>query len=677
MNKRRLLKYEDGGTVPYVSLYDPREVEKYSQALGNMQQRYDTSQSALANYLNEYANADIHKNYLTDVDKIVSDRLSKIDKSVSDDYGGDYGIAANDIVKQLALARKPVQQAMQATKSREEASKLYQQGAMSGNINRVYDPIQKKFITPSFDEIAGSDRIFTDEGKFVGAPDYMGRFRGAGDHDKFIKENFSNTLDNVMRSVRPDIYQNKVGNFLTEGKIRSYDDKEIDALLWDDKSRGIMSDVGKSYLNSFAGGSKFATEEFQNATPEQMLDYIGDTIKSQTAKSKMTDFQYLRPGKNQGQQEDTDLRAQIFSPKTQTRFEENPYVTETGSYQKILNPGYFGRNQLMNLIIPKDGVKDINKSISDLESSIKESGQAIDPVSKSLIDDNKKLLEKLKTVRDDFNYASESIKNSMSVKEFGVEFNKASEDQKKIIKSKMPKDDMELAKLIDADNTLLTQSSSNSATILHPTTQKKIKEVLLNNIENANFSGSRKSASSYFNDVMEDLDVDDPQYVRDYISKNNVIPSYNSSRGEYYIDVPTSFGSKGVPDKSDPKYKRLYFTIGSENEGSRNVLKSMTSAISSKSKDFVVATDGFKYNFRYNPKKSTFGSDKTEKKVELFDLNNNPVFDESGNVLTISLQELQDMMESYQTIHLAEKLTKPFMTLSDQKKDPTFTEYEE
>ena len=50
-------RYEEPQTqvagVPYISLYDPNEVERYAPILAQAQQRYDVGKSAVAKYIEE------------------------------------------------------------------------------------------------------------------------------------------------------------------------------------------------------------------------------------------------------------------------------------------------------------------------------------------------------------------------------------------------------------------------------------------------------------------------------------------------------------------------------------------------------------------------------------------------------------------------------------------------
>ena len=97
--------------VPYISMYNPQDYQDYSKILEQGQQRYDVSQSAIAKYMEDYANAQVAERNLPALENIVQGKLQNIQDLVSKKYSGQYGNAANEIVQQLALARKPIMQA--------------------------------------------------------------------------------------------------------------------------------------------------------------------------------------------------------------------------------------------------------------------------------------------------------------------------------------------------------------------------------------------------------------------------------------------------------------------------------------------------------------------------------------------------------------------------------------
>lgn len=320
--------------VPYISMYNPQDYEDYSKILQNAQQRYDVGQAAIAQSLRDYSDAEVSKEYQPRLQEIVDAKYEDLNKLIQDKYSGDYGNAANEIVNQLALIRKPISGAVQASKAREEALKFYQQGVREGKINRQfsYDPITGKLSSRQmgFDEIVGGDDIFDKSGNFVGVPDYIGKFRGAIDDAKFVKENFSDALQKMTKGYKPGVVNDpKLGALLVQMKTQGISDEGVDKLLWDDKKTGKMSDIGKSYLNTYLQNNPFATDEFANVPQDKILGYIGDIIKSQTTKS--TDSDYKQFDINKGKRGTGVI---------------NPFWgADQSKYEKV---GYVGANMLEN-----------------------------------------------------------------------------------------------------------------------------------------------------------------------------------------------------------------------------------------------------------------------------------------------------------------------------------------
>jgi len=275
--------------VPYISLYDPNEADKYAPILAQAQQRYDISQSAIAKYLSDYAESDIDASYLPDVDRIVQGKLGDIQKVVAK-HDGQYGDAANEIVKELSLARRPIAGAIQATKARQEAANLYQKLLLDKNVNRVWNPQTKSFDVQSFEDIVKNEPIFNAEGKFIGAPNYMGKFRGAGNYEPYIER----MVDHIMKQsteqgLSPDA---KYPEFLKQVKLSGADPNTIRSYFEKNTAEG------QELLGDFLANNPIAAQEFVvdgKFNQELAKDYLSNALSSRVKQSK--DYQYMgNPG---------------------------------------------------------------------------------------------------------------------------------------------------------------------------------------------------------------------------------------------------------------------------------------------------------------------------------------------------------------------------------------------
>lgn len=534
--------------IPYVSLYDPNEVEAYAKVTGNMQQRYDVSQGALSKYLEDYSNTNIDKNYIGETEKIVNDRLENMHNKVSKDYQGDYGAAMNTVIRDLSSARKPIAQAAQATKERDEARKLYQQAAMDGNINREYDPSTGEFNLKTFEQIAPPEKLFNEEGTFRGIPDYMGMMRGAGDHTRFIRENFSAPLQDMQNSSTPEMYSNSIGNFIKETKGRGTTDKDVDKLLWKDKKNGVMSDVGETYYKSFVGGSKFAPEEFQNASPSEVLEYVGSTIKSQTVKSNISDYQYLQPDKGPNVGPNGDPNEDPYGAETTGASEANAFYNEPGekladAFDKKTGSGFFDGVTWLEQVGTGDwnDTKQIDDEISETKN---------DKVLGKEYKDKK--IAKLQAEKDRMGKVI-SIVNEYK-KEKSIELKNQGIDA--------PTTNKGWAEMYDSDEEYKTKTTETNF-LLKPTQQKGINEVWKNNPGLAKdisyrISGEPKLGNVGSETAASKLDISEASL--DYQMRNND-KSYNFNTGEFFSEI----NNGGIDDKGKfvdgEKGRKVYYSL--------------------------------------------------------------------------------------------------------------------
>jgi hypothetical protein len=278
----------------------------------------------------------------------------------------------------------------------------------------------------------------------------------------------------------------------------------------------------------------------------------------------------------------------------------------------------------------------------------------------------KSQLTKYESLKNDLDSAEETLKSRLSYQTYGQDYYSLSAEDRKLVDSKVPSGSTELADLLDADNQILANSSSTSRTILHPITQKMVKQEIMSKIEDMSFGTSSEATSSYFNNVVESLGVA-PERARQYLAKNNVIPSYHKSKGQYYIDIPTNLDKKGNPDKDDPKYKKLYFNL---DESSANVIQGISKAILNNIKEPVTISDNRRFTFKYEPSLNKDRRNKAEKKIQVLDMYGNPIQGSDGKDYYIGLETLQDWMQDYQTNLLASQYTLPFMNKSDQQSNP-------
>jgi len=282
--------------VPYISMYNPQDYEDYSKILQNAQQRYDVAQAAIAQSLKDYAEAEVSREYQPRLQEIVDAKYQDLNKIIQDKYNGDYGNAANEIVNQLALIRKPIVGAVQASKVREEARKLYQQGVMTDNINSVLEynkdtgKVERRRL--DFDEIVGKQDIFDESGRFIGIPDYTGKFRGASNLSKYIEENISKYMNDEMKQTGLKKHPGVFGYLIQETtKGRSDTDIMNDFI---DSETGTINQNGVALARQLRNEAKFFGDEAKNLTDEQVVNYALPIIQGQVREQKLINPEFDR-----------------------------------------------------------------------------------------------------------------------------------------------------------------------------------------------------------------------------------------------------------------------------------------------------------------------------------------------------------------------------------------------
>ena len=651
-------RYEEPQTqvagVPYISLYDPNEVERYAPILAQAQQRYDVGKSAVAKYIEENAAAKFRDvDYNPATTKLNQD-LEKIENTVKNKYYGDYGQASTEIVKELSKARQTYHLAQKAYEEEQKSAPLITKLAAEKKL--IFAPNAKgEVVDPR------TQSVFDETGQYRGGLDYS-NIRERSDYDKTIE-------DAIVKGIDKTSDDTGLGRRLN-GYFEQIKTKGLAALgNTPDEINKKVRELAEQYTPIFEAQTTYGIDP--NKPMESSTDFIEKTIHRLAGSDRDVNYREDIRGNylwKKGLQEKGSPELKIFGEDFRTRIEKNPFVEETGSYKQALNPstwdnfiGTFTGNK--ELIKFKGGVNNINDAISILKDTIEKGKNNMDKRDLNRI---KTQLNKYESIKDDLDAASETLKSRLAYQTYGDDYYNLPAETKKLIDSKVPSGTAELADLLDANNQILANSSSTSRTILHPITQKMVKQEIMSKIEDMSFGTSSGTTSSYFNDVAESLGVA-PERARQYLAKNNIIPSYHKSKGQYYIDIPTNLNKKGEPDIDDPKYKKLYFNL---DETSTNVVQGISKAILNNAEKPVILSDNKRYTFKYEPSLNKDRRNKAERKIQVFDLYGNPIQDNEGKNYYIGLETLQNWMQDYQNNLLASQYTLPFMNKSDQQSNP-------
>ena len=206
---------QDTPQVPYISYYDPQQVERLGTVIQQRGQRYDAAQAAIAKQLEEAAATEMRnpdKNYVIEQ---VAQNVEKLKKSIKEKYNGDYGLAVNDVIQNLS-----------------KSSSIYKQAEQDYKEAQKYEPIlmnleaQKKLlwdIDPTTGKIKNDPRTQSAwvNGKHVGI-DYSG-FREKSDYDKEIAQDVVAGIDKTSK-------ESGLISSGTEGILKSITTKGLAAL---------------------------------------------------------------------------------------------------------------------------------------------------------------------------------------------------------------------------------------------------------------------------------------------------------------------------------------------------------------------------------------------------------------------------------------------------------------
>lgn len=444
--------------VPYISMYNPQDYEDYSKILQNAQQRYDVGQAAIAQSLRDYSDAEVSKEYQPRLQEIVDAKYEDLNKLIQDKYSGDYGNAANEIVNQLALIRKPISGAVQASKAREEARKLYQQQALSQNVNSEFffnkdtGKVERRQL--DFDEIVGKQDIFDESGRFIGTPDYMGKFRGASNLSKYIEENISKYMNDEIKQTGLKKHPGVFG-YLMQETTKGRSDTDIMNDFIDSKT-GAINQNGVALARQLRSEANFFGDEAKNLTDEQVVNYALPIIQGQVREQKLINPEFDKWAeifyKERMRGKNTGNRLSMFNPvPTEVEAQPNEFVgKDIKPYSSVFNDYDFkgvkgaGGDNLNSIIaVTKNRIKEAKQKISDIDSNKNKhvlSGEGIKTtaIERKSLEENIKLLE---------NYIKEANEAKADVDDLR-------DDLKKRGDKRASFSDRQLAQMLDEDNSL-------------------------------------------------------------------------------------------------------------------------------------------------------------------------------------------------------------------------------
>ena len=260
--------------VTPLKLFSPEVAGMDAQNLGQSQQRYDNSQTAIAKYIEDIGATPMREVDRENIYNKLQGDLDNIHKQVGKG-GGDYGDYLPEIVKSLSKARGTLHLASQDYEKESALRKQYDAQVVSGQHPQKFININDKpvAVNMTFEEFAGG-KAFNNEGQYQGYNPTS--IRGRGDHAKWTMENISNP---IMKGISEGKLGNAGYGYLQSIMTGGMSDDQVEDLF--------NTEHGKDYVNSFLTNSTFASEEFKNDDGSINVplakEYLKDLVKVQTS----------------------------------------------------------------------------------------------------------------------------------------------------------------------------------------------------------------------------------------------------------------------------------------------------------------------------------------------------------------------------------------------------------
>ena len=457
-------RYEEPQTqvagVPYISLYDPNEVERYAPILAQAQQRYDVGKSAIAKYIEENAAAKFRDvDYNPATTKLNQD-LEKIENTVKNKYYGDYGQASTEIVKELSKARQTYHLAQKAYEEEQKYAPLITKLAAEKKL--IFAPNAKgEVVDPR------TRSVFDETGQYRGGLDYS-NIRERSDYDKTIEEAIVKGIDKT--AIESGLINSKTVGYLMQlqqSGLAALTPDKIDQIAEEyapifekqttygidpDKPKGNSKEYVKDAIYRLAGsktgrqyiadrnydsgkdssptpptagvlsgvgiakGTSFTIKDFENASPNYRNPYVslqrGTPLKSTNYGLKEYSENKIDINQYRAAQLERNIRRN--SPYMQKLFTEGSKDTK----QLIKEAGFKSYNDYKRLSSTQSGGLEFPE-MQKFEQLVRDRDEAANTYAKELrIRAEKAITDKSWDTSSEFQYFQPSYTNAKDVEEF-------------------------------------------------------------------------------------------------------------------------------------------------------------------------------------------------------------------------------------------------------------------
>lgn len=277
--------------IDYIPRTDPSMTDRYAGLLSQRQERYDVYSQAIAEAMAKYGDVAAPMSDRDTVSQFIGQTDERLRDMVRTDYGGDYGIAGDEILREIARIRPTMAQISRDAEEEHRYRQIYDQlnveNKLAGRYNPetgLTDPVDP-FSEPMYELVDG-------QLKTVSSRDYSD-IRERSDYGRWAQENI---IDRLSANVRSDIF-GRISQVMAESrnvdrdmyyvdsKIQGFTKNEIRKMI---DSGEILDDMT---LSRFLDETSFGFERGMDldTAKDYLANVISDRVIHQVSQSARVD----------------------------------------------------------------------------------------------------------------------------------------------------------------------------------------------------------------------------------------------------------------------------------------------------------------------------------------------------------------------------------------------------
>ena len=287
-----------------LQMYNPKDFEFMANIAAQRQQRYDIAQSEISKYLEQASLADfseLPEDLQNSIRKGIDEGITNIYQNVVTNYGGDFGRALPEISRNLAVDKALLARGMEESKRYGKALSEYQSLAAQGKAPRkiILDKNGRPtYKTIPFNEYHQLPKFDTEKKTLI--PGKYNPLIGAGNHEEFVKNHFTEVINRITNSIGPTIVEIGGEKYLKTGAISGLTEEKLREMMFNED--GTLNEKGKAMIDDFRH-STFLREEVGDDVYEddtKLGKYLFNLLHGQVFRSVVNDYSRVPEGGNGG-----------------------------------------------------------------------------------------------------------------------------------------------------------------------------------------------------------------------------------------------------------------------------------------------------------------------------------------------------------------------------------------